>query len=263
MRDAPAGLVVDLGNTRLKVARVDRLGLSGPSRAVPIVDEDAWGLAFGEFDPSGGAPRLAISSVNPPVAARLERWIGLRYPGADLRASWFRSAADVPVRHALTVPATTGADRALAVYAAGSMLAGGGWVVSCGTAITVERIDDEGIWRGGAIAAGLGLLSRTLDEGTAQLPLVEAVDDLPTAIGTETRPAIEAGVFWGAVGAIRELLMRQGATPEDARSIVWTGGDAGRLAPHVVGHGARVVPDLVLRGLASAAFGEAGRVDGD
>ena len=36
--------------------------------------------------------------------------------------------------------------------------------------------------------------------------------------------------------------------------IVWTGGDAERLARAVCGEHARIIPDLVLRGLAQAAF---------
>ena len=43
----------------------------------------------------------------------------------------------------------------------------------CGTAITVERISEQGIWQGGAIAPGLRVVAGALHNQTAMLPLVE------------------------------------------------------------------------------------------
>jgi type III pantothenate kinase len=67
-------------------------------------------------------------------------------------------------------------------------------------------------------------------------------------------PSLEAGVFWGTVGAIRELLARQSFERDQKPWIVWTGGDAERLARAVSGDDARIIPDLVLDGLVRAAF---------
>jgi type III pantothenate kinase len=128
-----------------------------------------------------------------------------------------------------------------------------GLVVSCGTAITIERVAADGTWQGGAIATGLGLSARALHLLTAQLPLVSP-PPAPAAWGRSTRPAIEAGVFWGAVGTVRELLARQSEGLDDPW-LVWTGGDADRLAPCIDWGDVRVVPDLVLEGLARLAFG--------
>ena len=65
---------------------------------------------------------------------------------------------------------------------------------------------------------------------------------------------LEAGIFWGAVGAVRELLARQTFDRDEKPWIVWTGGDAERLARSVCGEQARIIPDLVLNGLVRAAF---------
>ena len=62
-------------------------------------------------------------------------------------------------------------------------------------------------------------------------------------------------MFWGAVGAVRELLTRQAAGLAPAPWLVWTGGDAEAIAPRIDWPDARVVPDLVLEGLARVAFG--------
>jgi type III pantothenate kinase len=166
---------------------------------------------------------------------------------------WFCSAADVPIRHELEEAETAGADRALAVAAAIGLAPRGrpGLVVSCGTAITVERISAQGVWQGGAIAPGLRVAAGALHNQTAKLPLVE-LHQVPACWGASTRPAVEAGVFWGTVGAVRELLDRQKADLGVDPWVIWTGGDAALLAGAVSGSEARIEPDLVLLGLCRA-----------
>ena len=177
-----------------------------------------WGIV------GGAATSWAIASVNPPAAGRLAGFLTRR--GVQ-QAAWFRSAAEVPVRHALEHPETAGADRALAVAGAVADLPEGrpGLVVLCGTAVTVERVALDGTWQGGAIAAGLGLTARALHMLTAQLPLA-VPRGAPQPWGTSTMPALEAGVFWGVVGGVRELLTRQADDLGPAPWVVWTGGDA-------------------------------------
>jgi type III pantothenate kinase len=241
-------IVADLGNSRLKWARVGE----GGAAALPLEEPESWGEILGREGVAGAS--WAISTVNPPAAERLARAIEGTGP-ATVR--WYRSAADVPIRHALEHPETAGADRALAVLAAIGLSPPGrpGLVVSCGTAATVERVAADGTWHGGAIAPGLGLAARALNQRTAQLPMVE-VQGVPAAWGRSTATALEAGVFWGTVGAIRELLTRQAEGLGPRPWLVWTGGDATALAPRIDWPEARVVPDLVLRGLARAAFGD-------
>jgi type III pantothenate kinase len=221
--------------------------------ALPLDDPDAWASAWRRWDPAGAEPSTwAIASVNPPLAGRLAAFLDERGIAAT---TWYRSAAQVPIRHALEQAETTGADRALAVAAAMAMHphAGPGLVVSCGTAITVERIAADGTWQGGAIAPGLGLSARALNLLTAQLPLIHPPEG-PPPWGRSTRPAIEAGLFWGAVGTVRELLARQAADLSPTPWLVWTGGDAALLSPWIGWKDVRVVPDLVLDGLVRVAF---------
>jgi type III pantothenate kinase len=270
-------IVADLGNSRLKWGRLDAGRGTGPgtagglaeSIALPLDDPEAWSRAWERWNPAGVEPSTwAVASVNPPLAARLDAFLRGR-AGAECGTTWYRSAADVPIRHDLEHAETAGADRALAVVAAVAMHAGqpgrgrgrGGLVVSCGTAVTVERVGPDGTWQGGAIAPGLGLSARALHQLTAQLPLVfpagaAAAAMPPPAWGRSTRPALEAGLFWGTVGAVRELLARQAEGLGQDPWLVWTGGDATVLAPRIEWSGgtAWVVPDLVLDGLVQVAF---------
>jgi type III pantothenate kinase len=246
-------IVADLGNSRLKWGSIGQDGRLGATVALPTDDLDAWSRAWHAWGLDGTEATWSIASVNPPLADRLGRWLDDRGAGP---VRWHRSAAEVLVRHDLENPRTAGADRALAVVGALGLREGRGpgLVVSCGTAVTVERISAEGIWQGGAIAPGLGPMARALHLLTAQLPEVAPVE-APAPFGRSTVPALEAGVFWGVVGTIRELLARQSLGLTPLPWLIWTGGDAPTFAPWVEWPGgAEVVPHLVLEGLRAEAF---------
>ena len=243
-------IVVDIGNTRIKWGLLDAAGgIATHASWQARQDDPGWGKTRDEWVGAASA-EWAVSSVNPSAADTFGRW--LESTGAQAR--WYRSAAAVPLAMRVREPARAGADRALAVLAARGLAAPGlaGLVVSCGTALTIERIDARGVWEGGAIAAGLDAVSGAMQRSTAQLPRIEAGGEVP-GWGDETESAMRAGAFWGTVGALRELIARQGDRPWR----IWTGGHAVLLAPLVEPQGTEpwVVPDLVLRGLAMAAFG--------
>jgi type III pantothenate kinase len=241
-------VVADIGNSRLKWGRVDETGRLTEMVALPLDETPAWVAAWQKWSDQGSSlTSWAISSVNPPVAKGLRTFFG--WMGVT-SATWFCSAADVAVRHELTEPESAGADRALAVAAAIGLAPPGrpGLVVSCGTAITVERVSEQGIWLGGAIAPGLRVAASALHNQTARLPWVKP-QDAPRSWGASTQPAVEAGVFWGTVGAVRELLSRQVADMGHEPWVIWTGGDAALIAGAIAGNEARIEPDLVLLGL--------------
>jgi type III pantothenate kinase len=239
--------VVDLGNTRLKVASLDRSGMPSDRRAFAIHDEAQWEALVAWVRQSVAPSRWSIASVNPPAAERLADLLREVHAQA---IHWYTSAADVPITHHLERPEATGADRALLVRGGRDFGKAGSWglIVSCGTAITIERVLDDGAWDGGVIAPGLALGARALRRETALLPLVDVEHDTP-CWGRSTVPAIESGVFWGTVGALKELIARQRTSPIEPW-IAWTGGDAERLARHVLPGTPMIQPDLVLRGLA-------------
>lgn len=245
-------VVVDLGNSRMKWGLVAPDGTLGETIATPLDQPDAWEALVGRWSRGAGID-WAISSVNPPVAHQLSRLVERT---AKAEPVWFRSAASVPVRHALATPETTGADRALAIAFLQAEMARPTpfTLISCGTAITVEHIDARGIWQGGAITAGFGLLSRSLHLGTAQLPeVVWGGVEPPDAWGDSTRPAVLAGVYWGVIGAVRELLGHQTAAFPDSPRF-WTGGDAEAIASHMGGANSTIEPNLVLKALARFGF---------
>jgi type III pantothenate kinase len=258
------GFVADIGNSRIKWGEVDDAGVLDRFSASPVDRPDLWPRLRESWSRSDERrPMIAVSSVNPRIAARFHDFLEDQWGGAPAPTLiWYRSAADVPIPHQLESPETAGADRGLAVAAALGALPEGrpGLVVSCGTAVTIERISRERIWQGGAIAPGLWLSARALNQNTAQLPFVE-VGSPPPAWGSSTRPALAAGVFWGVVGGVRELLDRQLHDLPGDPWIIWTGGDADAIAGVIAGPQANITPHLVLQGLIQVSG--MGRREGD
>ncbi len=123
---------------------------------------------------------------------------------------------------------TLGADRVANAIALAEFYELPAIAVDCGTAITLEIVDEERVFRGGAIAPGRRLMRRALATGTAQLPEIPFSAKLPEQAGNGTVESIRFGIDRGAVGLVRELV-QVAAAPfggvEKVR-IVATGGDA-------------------------------------
>jgi type III pantothenate kinase len=240
----------DLGNSRLKWGRVVADGTLDIV-ALPLNNESIWADVWARWNPGAEPSEWAVSTVNPPLAMKLADFLKSQ-PGARLR--WFRSAADVPVRHELENVHTAGTDRAFAVVGALVRHQPGrpGIVISCGSAITVERVSSTGVWEGGAIAPGYRLAAESLHALSTQLTLVSPAAP-PPPWGRSTKPALEAGVFWGTVGAIRALVAGQAANLEPEPWVVWSGGDAALLRPSaaLVFANDSLAPALVLEGIRS------------
>ena len=153
----------------------------------------------------------------------------------------------LPFRIAVESPSKVGPDRLAA--AAGVVAAGGreGIIVDAGTAVTVDVLAKTG-FLGGAILPGRDLWYRALHEGTAALPLVSEAGGEIDPPGRNTREAILAGVRWGVVGAVKELVARSRRhVSKEAR--VWVTGGGGAVIARYLGPHARYEKDLVFLGL--------------
>lgn len=240
-----ADLVVDVGNTRVKLALcegeqiVRRTAL--PADAGLEAGCEAF-VAGVELARCGGA------SVAPAVAARLVRWCAAR-GGPPLRL--LGQDLPVPLPLAVSEPRQVGADRiANAAWAARAYPGQAALVFDLGTAITLDAVDAAGRFVGGAIAAGIRLRARALHQHTALLPEV-ALDPAaaPRALGQTTRECIEGGLVWGTVGLV-EALARQARAELGAPGapVILTGGDAAAVAARL-SEPARLEPDATLRGV--------------
>jgi type III pantothenate kinase len=261
-------LTVDLGNSlcKLRLLRPEAEGVRCLARADLAVGP---GLAAEATGWVRAAPRPAAALLSSVASRELE---------AELRkllSAALGVALEVPA-HGLEVrcrePERVGADRLFAARAALELTAEAAIVVDAGTALTVDLVLPSvpgtplaGVFEGGAIAPGPGLLARILGEGAARLSRIEPRPGV-RALGKDTREALEAGVahgFRGAAYALVEAVAREADLPD--LPVVLTGGASAYLREPLFtrlggGRGRRVrfEEDLVSFGLLAAASGALG-----
>jgi type III pantothenate kinase len=199
------------------------------------------------------APRGAnwkIASVFRAAATQLQTWIATNRPGDNCR---LLTNTKLPIGIAVEQPERVGIDRLLAAIAVNRLRSADrpAVIADLGSAITVDLVYVAGDFCGGAILPGIGMSARALCEQTDVLPHLPMtqLDAPPAPLGRSTQAAIESGLFWGAVGAVRELAMRLGAQCETEPELFLTGGAAPSVA-RLLGANARYEPHLVLAGIA-------------
>ena len=127
-------------------------------------------------------------------------------------------------------PAQLGSDRWAALIGARHLLgARPAMVVVCGTATTLDFLGAEGVFKGGMIMPGLGLMLRSLHEGTAALP---DQDGEFSAYPTQTVDAIASGCQHAQAGAIERLYAVEAKHTPDVICLL-SGGAAGTVAPRL------------------------------
>jgi type III pantothenate kinase len=245
-------IAVNVGNTSLGIGVFDRCDPSPvPTPQVDLTfDSSHW-------DPhvlSSALPRAAavwcVASVFRPAQERLRRWVREHRPEDAYHLLSYR---DYPLRNTVERPESLGADRWAGAVAANALRHPnhGAIVVDAGTAITVNAISAQGVFLGGAIFPGRQMSASALSAHTDLLPLVE-IDGpqlAPPALGTNTEKAIRSGLYWGTVGAIRQLIHELGHVVPSPRDLFVTGGGMVDLVG-TVGSDATFDSDLVLRGIA-------------
>ena len=191
--------------------------------------DGGWLPVGSRLDSLPATRAAAAVSVNDAELERLRaRLPGLRVVGEDL-------PLQVPVRY--SPPEDLGRDRVMSVVGALHRCpeAQGVLVVDLGTCMTFTLgLRGEGIL-GGAILPGPDLQSRALAQWTARLPLVEPArhepeKQPPPALGSSTAESIRSGLWYGAVGAARELIARLCAESPVRPHVVAVGGGAGLLS---------------------------------
>ena len=210
-------LVVDIGNTRIKVAVVEGDNVLF-SKAYVSSDEalaGEWQVQFPTVE------RAIVASTGESVE---EIVCSLRAKGLKVLAMDSATATAVPIGNDYLTPSTLGVDRlAAAVAAVEVMGCRDCLIVDFGTAITIDLVEN-GIFRGGNISPGMTTRFRSLHDYTHRLPECEPTDS-QTMIGRSTREAIEQGVMQGIVNEIDGYICH--FLQSNAKlSLIFTGGDA-------------------------------------
>jgi type III pantothenate kinase len=255
-------IAIDIGNARIKLglfAGDCTAELPEPIRTLPLLGNTPELDAIHPWLADESKSKLTwwIASVNRPAASRLIDWLRTYRP--DDRVTLL-AAGDLPLQVLLERPDMVGIDRLVDAVAVNRMRQSDrpAVIVDVGTAITVDRVSEDGAFLGGAILPGIQMSARALHEFTDLLPLVDMSELVspPAPLGRATVAAMESGLFWGSLGAIRELIERFQKAATGAHAMkpqVFLTGGAGQSVAELLGPDARYVPNLTLAGIALTA----------
>jgi type III pantothenate kinase len=204
--DRDFDLLIDIGNTFLKWG-LFRPGREGGARGNRVESGHALleeiSLLTRQFAKLPVPARIVISNVaGTRVRAATIRLLEV-WPGAPAPHWLIPTERQCGVTNSYRNPAQLGSDRWAALIGARTLVpATPALVVMCGTATTLDFLAADGHFKGGMIMPGVGLMLRSLHEGTAALP------DQPgeySEFPTQTVDAIASGCQNAQAGAIERL----------------------------------------------------------
>lgn len=230
---APVLLTLDRGNTTLDAM------LHGPTpRRQRLLDTHGL-IAFLAADRPSAVVGVTVvpGALEEPLARMRAMGVPIAVVGSDLKC---------PLPLDYETPQTLGADRWLSALAAHRRF-GRSVVIDCGSATTVNLVEADGTFRGGAIAPGLRALVEGMSAVTPRLPRAEP--ELADAFPARSSAAcVNVGALAMFCGGIERLVSEALASARGPCVVTITGGHAedylsrGRLRP-------RWEPTLVHEGL--------------
>ncbi len=254
-------IAVDIGNSRMKLglfeaAAADRLPSPAQTLAVSLASANLEAITDWLDNREPCHCRWYIASVNRPGTTLLVDWLWERNAPGQIT---LLACGDLPLVVDLPRPDMVGIDRLVAAVAVNRLRAPGSpaVIVDLGSAITVDFVSSEGAFQGGAILPGIAMCARALHEFTDLLPLLDmqALSTPPPSVGTSTVEAMRSGIFWGAVGGVRELVARMRANGMCDLEVFCSGGSADQHVATLLADSAQYIPHLTLAGIAVAASG--------
>ncbi|MHC4721820.1 MAG: type III pantothenate kinase [Planctomycetota bacterium] len=224
-------IAIDIGNTTITVA----LFLNNTEKFIESVSGDtpaklkklltsAWEqvpfVKGAKVQKKNGV--IVVSSVKPAwtqlVADICKKELGekIKVIGKDV---------SLPIETAVDDNMEVGTDRLVSAAAAFAVVEDAVVVADFGTAVTIDLVDEEGIFLGGCILPGFELSAKALAGNTAQLPQVK-VTRPRDPIGANTRQAINCGLYYSAVGALEAAVRRYAEQIGKWPQLIVTGGAA-------------------------------------
>jgi type III pantothenate kinase len=212
-------LLVNLNNTSTKLGLADEKELlakkviSTKNLSIPAVKRAVrrW-----EFD------HVLVGSVVPKKTGVFRKLFraGVKEVTPDL---------DLGVGIDFSEPHDIGADRLANAVGVTTRYGSPAIVVDFGTAVTFDIVSLKGVYEGGVIAPGLGVMTDYMYQRTALLPKID-LEEPVSVIGKTTRSAMLAGAIYGYRGLVRQIVTEIVAKLEGKVRIVGTGSYANLIA---------------------------------
>lgn len=249
-------LCLDVGNTHILGGVFDKDSLLARFRYAThlIGTADQLGifliniLRVNGIDPEK-ITATAVASVVPSCDFTLRHTISLYF-----NSSYFvlQSGVKTGLNIKYKNPNEVGADRiANAIGAVSAFPNKNIIIVDMGTATTLCAISKKRDYLGGVIYPGMRLGMESLKLNTAKLMEVD-IEMISSRIGRTTRESIQTGLYYGQLGALKEIIggIKNEVFADEPVTVVGTGGFAQLYKDKVLFD--EIVPDLVLKGLCKA-----------
>lgn len=210
-------LIVDIGNTLVKLAVFENGEMLRQCVAERLECKDLEALTRGERIDRAIVESTASCEKTVRVRSIIEDYVG--------EVMEFTPSTPVPIGNAYRSPETLGRDRLAAAVGAVTMHPGQNiLVVDFGTAVTIDLITADGVFRGGCISPGVRMRFRALHDYTARLPLCDPSMG-EGEVGGTTVEALELGVMNSVAFEIEGYIERL-RREFDELCVIFTGGDA-------------------------------------
>jgi type III pantothenate kinase len=237
-------ILLDCGNSQVKAQHHHRGRLQASfscSYRVNWTDRLARWL-----DALPGTRAFLCSVLDPARQAQLDSCLAARFGAAVTR---FRSEAQaLGVVNGYREPGRLGADRWMALLAAAAMVETDCIVIDAGSAITVDLLRADGRHLGGAILPGFNTSNDDFRRIFSHIDF-DHPEIAETALpGCSTEAAIQIDYAHHSIDRLPALVNRWIPLLDENPGILLAGGDAPRVQG-LLEHPARIVPDLVFRGL--------------
>jgi type III pantothenate kinase len=249
-------IAIDIGNTNITVA----LYLKGEENAARTIPGKSVGkltnclksfwnkIPFAESSKEKKHDGIIIISSVKPVWTRLVQQIVKKKLGEMTHI--IGKDIPYPMDLAVTSESIIGTDRVVSAAAAYAVVEDAVVIADFGTAVTIDLVDERGVFLGGVICPGFEMSASALKQNTAQLPKIKVTrPDNP--YGRNTTEAINCGLYYSAVGTLQEVLRRYAEKTGRWPRTVITGAGA-ELIKEDCEFIDSYVPNLVVKGIALA-----------
>jgi len=242
-------LLLDVGNTSVKwgLSAAGNIEASGCFVHRGNNVNDLLDQSWSELQAPAGVYIANVAGEQ--LQRQLSDWIGTRWGIAPVFV--VTTAQACGVTNAYAVPDDLGVDRWAALVGAHHHTSCAACIVDCGTAITLDMINADGVHQGGLILPGVEMLQQVLLKNTAMQSDLQTLE-VANLLSTRTDDAVNSGALYMAVAAVDRIVADMAAQLGVQPEVVITGGDAVRIQT-LLACPARHDPELVLKGLAILA----------
>jgi len=239
-------LLVDIGNSRVKWATLDKEGLS-PSQSFQRNKTGIKASLNKAWKSLTDIEAVYVANVGgDKLGEQLAEWSEKTW---QLTPKSIKSEQKrFGVSNAYDEADKLGVDRWLSLIAARQHARQAQCIIDCGTAMTIDIVTRTGQHQGGMILPGLSLMRSSLASNTDALTEDEGEQEFKT-LAANTYSAIQAGTLYSVTATLDRIISDLKLSFKNQIRFIITGGDAEQLLP-LLPDDVHHYPDIVLKGLA-------------